>query len=224
LCGTTDSGETNIGSRLNFHYKTNSTGYDSTVWVSSEGNNVDVNFSGNVVAPNLRNSALINLIYPVGSIYLSAISTNPGILFGVGTWVEYASGRTIIGVGTSDQAFSNGSTGGNSNVTLSTNQIPSHNHTINSSGSHQHDVRRQDGTSYINAFVGNNTSGSSVVCDIQNVNIWKTNTDSNSTGNKLVAMNESNSNHTHSINNTGGGQSHNNLPPYIVTYIWRRTA
>jgi len=24
--------------------------------------------------------------------------------------------------------------------------------------------------------------------------------------------------------NTGGGQAHNNMPPYITCYIWRRTA
>lgn len=30
--------------------------------------------------------------------------------------------------------------------------------------------------------------------------------------------------HTLSINNTGGGESHNNLQPYIAVYRWLRTA
>jgi hypothetical protein len=47
--------------------------------------------------------------------------------------------------------------------------------------------------------------------------------DGDSINNKLVAHNDPKSNHTHNINNSGGGQSHNNLPPYIVTYIWRRS-
>ncbi|WP_396129895.1 phage baseplate protein, partial [Faecalicoccus pleomorphus] len=42
---------------------------------------------------------LVDLVYPVGSLYMSTNSTNPSTLFG-GTWEPYAQGRTIIGAGT----------------------------------------------------------------------------------------------------------------------------
>lgn len=42
----------------------------------------------------------INAVYPVGSIYLSTVSTNPNVLFGVGTWEAWGQGRVPIGVGT----------------------------------------------------------------------------------------------------------------------------
>ena len=40
------------------------------------------------------------LSYPVGSIYMSTVATNPNTLFGFGTWVAYGVGRVLIGAGT----------------------------------------------------------------------------------------------------------------------------
>jgi len=46
----------------------------------------------------------VDLIYPIGSIYASVSSVNPGTIFG-GTWVSFAAGRTLVGVDTSQTEF-----------------------------------------------------------------------------------------------------------------------
>ena len=80
-------------------------------------------------------------IYPVGSIYTSINSTNPSTLFG-GTWVAFGTGKTLVGVDTSDTSFDTvEETGGAKtksytpvgtvgNTMLTVDQIPSHNHSI----------------------------------------------------------------------------------------------
>lgn len=68
--------------------------------------------------------------YPVGSIYMSLSSTDPSTIFG-GTWEAFATGRTLLGVSTDEDA---GSTGGASSVTLVSNNLPSHTHTYTASG------------------------------------------------------------------------------------------
>lgn len=47
---------------------------------------------------------LINIIYPIGSIYMSTSSTNPSTLFG-GAWEAWGSGRVPVGVNTNDSDF-----------------------------------------------------------------------------------------------------------------------
>ena len=74
---------------------------------------------------------VINAVYPVGSIYISVLSTNPVSLFGVGTWVAFGTGRTIVGVDTGQTEFDTvEETGGAKTHTLALSEIPAHTHTV----------------------------------------------------------------------------------------------
>lgn len=174
-------------------------------------------------------------VYPVGSIYMSVNNVNPTTLFG-GTWEQIAGGRCLIGAN-SDYAL--GATGGEATHNLSVAETPAHNHSISisNSGEHKHNrgtmnitggiglVRRGPGAHdwatgalyYIrnwNAAIrsgGGDDWGSDVGFDASRS--W--------TGETSAAGNHS---HSCSIGNTGGGQAHNNMQPYLVVNIWKRTA
>lgn len=62
-----------------------------------------------------------NLIYPVGSIYMSTNNTNPALLFG-GTWQQLED-RFLLGAGTN---YTAGDTGGAASHTLTVNNLPAH--------------------------------------------------------------------------------------------------
>lgn len=49
----------------------------------------------------------IDLVYPVGSIYISTSSESPATLFGKGTWEIVGNGRVLWGVGATDTAGNN---------------------------------------------------------------------------------------------------------------------
>lgn len=154
-------------------------------------------------------------LYPVGSIYMSVNATNPSAYFG-GTWVAWGAGRVPVGINTSDGNFNTvEKTGGAAAVTLSASQIPSHTHakgtlTTASAGAHTHNLQNQKapwGTNASNRVLVDATSGYTAV----------TNKATTSAGA-----------HTHTVSGstaaTGGGGSHSNLQPYIVCYMWKRTA
>ena len=60
--------------------------------------------SGNEVVPIVSNNAtkkvkistVLKTVYPIGSIYLSTVSTNPATLFGFGTWKAWGAGRVPV--------------------------------------------------------------------------------------------------------------------------------
>lgn len=148
--------------------------------------------NGNI--PVDRLSKILDLVYPIGSIYMNyANSSSPAPKFG-GTWVQIATGQFLLASG---NGYSLGSTGGAANVTLTTNQMPSHTHAI----------QRNDTWEGAGFTVIDTKSGSK----------WGVGPNKTYTGDAGVGP-------YGNIANTGGGQSHNNMPPYRVVSMWRRTA
>lgn len=147
-------------------------------------------------APESKKIKIINIlakIYPVGCIYTTTISTNPATVFGFGTWVAFGGGRVMVGAGTSDATYTAGATGGESNHTLSSAEMPVHTHIQDA---HLHSL----GFQFTNTSTAGVTATQGVAGSI-NTNL-------------TTATNQ----------NAGSGNSHNNLQPYIVVYIWKRTA
>ena len=155
-----------------------------------------INISGNQEGQ----ASIVDIVYPVGAIYMSMEATNPSKLFG-GVWERIGVGRMLISAGGGDGQviddntykgrgqttgitadvtfFPVGETGGELDHTLSIAEIPSHNHDAHI-GSQK-------------AFASGNVAG------------YK-----DATGKKVTGS-------------TGGDGKHNNLPPYLSVYMWKRT-
>lgn len=72
--------------------------------------------------------AIVNVIYPVGSIYMSVNNVNPALLFG-GSWVTWGNGKVPVGVDTAQTEFTVvEKTGGSKESVLTESQLPSHTH------------------------------------------------------------------------------------------------
>ena len=144
-----------------------------------------------LTSQNYSLSALINLIYPIGSIYLSVNSTSPQQLFG-GEW-EQIKDKFLLSAG---DTYSSGSEGGEATHTLTVEEMPTHNHNLYKSGTDGEAILSigQDGT-YPNANYA--ALGTSVKPFVE-ATIY--------------------------ISATGGGVAHNNMPPYLSVYVWKRIA
>jgi hypothetical protein len=140
-------------------------------------------------------TAVKSALFPVGAIYTATVSTNPATLLGFGTWTAFGAGRVMIGNG---GGFSAGDTGGSADAI-----VVSHTHTATvSDPGHIHSINGLGGW-YTGTEAGSYVGGGS-----SRVN----NTNSNTTG-----ISVSNS-------TTGSSGTNANLQPYIVVYMWSRTA
>jgi hypothetical protein len=217
--------------------------------------------------------AALQALHPVGSIYTSTSSTNPGTSFGFGTWIAYGAGRVLIGNG---GGYTAGSTGGSADAIVvshshtatstssfsgsaATTGVESNGHThgfsgtsggMNSNATHNHSATSTDsghghqyktyglgnngllGNAYTNYDWGYATSGTgyaNITTSIGNTNIDHTHSYSGTTVGVSV-------NHTHSftpagsvststtVASSGSSGTGANLPPYVVVYMWNRTA
>jgi len=197
-------------------------GKNYAVQVDSSGN-AYVNVPWSDTNTQRTNTEIVNLIYPVGSIYMSVNSTSPATLFG-GTW-EQLKDRFLIGTGDS---YSNGATGGSAtdSVTLSSSNLPAHTHTIGSTtasqGSHSHDVYtyiKSGGAVGIGKDYG--TSGNRLMT---NTDETRTTTTSLSySGSTTPAITVTAPTKTGSTGSTTAF-SVDTMPPYLAVYMWKRTA
>lgn len=147
-------------------------------------------------------SALIGA-YPVGSIYMNAaVATNPSTLLGFGTWVAFGAGKVPVGIDAADSDFNTvEETGGTKDAI-----IPTHNHTassVSTDSGHTHTYTRSSTTTI--------ASGNAVPLNY----LYTTGT--TNTGYANITTNTT-------VNNAGESATGKNLQPYIVVYMWKRTA
>lgn len=157
--------------------------------------------TGQLFFQTVGSNFILDNVYPVGSIYMNVNSTNPGTLFG-GTW-EQIQGKFLLGMSSSYPA---GSQGGEAEHTLTRNEIPDHDHYLRQMGNGYRMIPSNIGAEDPNRefyTVKLNFSGEGYLKP--NVT-W---------GGYLIAG---------ELLDTPNGQPHNNMPPYLSVYIWKRTA
>ena len=135
----------------------------------------------NVPSVDVTNTKWIEIVYPVGSIYMSVSDINPNLLFGIGE-CEAIEDRFLLGAGN----HTAGETGGEETHTLTIDELPSHSHQYK-----RHSLDRDD----MDPTTGKDAYGVS-----------------NKTLDERMGTTEL----------SGGDQPHNNMPPYLAVYMWKR--
>ena len=157
-----------------------------------------------------RNVGTLRAIYPVGAIYISTTNVDPADLFGFGTWARFAQGSTLVGVQVEalpgfplDPDF-------NFSATFQRRGAKTHTLTLSQTPAHTHDAHHGTFNSGVHGTSSTATGVFSRVRDNSGENI-------SNNGGARVTINAPH-------NTVGSGHAHNNLPPYITVFIWRRSA
>lgn len=151
-------------------------------------------------------ASLLAALYPVGSIYINKTNaTNPGTIFGFGTWTAI---QNVALYGKGSGTFANaGDTGGAETKTISANNLPEHTHSAGTltGGAHTHTIPRS---------TGGGTTGSNYAQGL-----------SDGTPGTFTSSSEGAVSVTGSTgNNTTTATALNVMNPYLVVYMWERTA
>ena len=207
---------------------------DGTKSISENGNGIDVTEYA-AVDVNISGGLTIDDIYPVGSIYMSVTSTSPSVLFG-GTW-EQIQGRFLVGSGSNGAAGDEslnptaGNTGGKATVTLTSAQsgVPSHSHdftqptvtTPTLTASNSNYVTSASEVTSLRANLSSSTSSNYyyIRAASSGVNMGKS-APTITSGKSCTVTGGAVSDNTAS----NASSSHENLPPYLAVYMWKRTA
>lgn len=171
--------------------------------------------------------------FPVGSVFIAVVSTNPVTLLGYGTWSAFAAGRMLVGLDSGDTDFDAAEeTGGAKTVTLTAAQsgLPQHTHTQNSHN-HTQDAHThtQNAHSHVltelrDATTGAATTNIALTADTSSTLGTKTTGSTTATNQNATATNQSATATNQNAGPSSAAEAHSNMPPYIVVYMWKRTA
>ena len=192
-------------------------------------NGVEPDENANVTIQQLN----ILQAYPVGSIYMSVVETDPAELFG-GTWEAIAPGRVLIGAGeySSSINYTAGTTGGVTSKTLTSSNIPKHTHTVEikqTAATHNHKNGVYDETAPGNGPLSTNY-GAVKMHPTATQHVMAADSSAFGTNTQLYMgyTSETSATHTHEV--TVGDYGAKNpteisvMQPYLVVYMWKRTA
>lgn len=185
-------------------------GYDRYIWDVENSEWVEIGDTTIDLSDYYTKSQVDSMIsnimlrfYPIGSIYISTTSTNPGTVFG-GTW-QRIEDTFLLAAGSTHEA---GETGGEETHTLSTNELPGHTHQFEA-------IFRTRGTTY---------NDSQIIWQGTNVTVTKSTTKGDGLQQISGMVNEYAAQIHGDTSLTGSGLAHNNMPPYLAVYVWKRTA
>ena len=150
--------------------------------------------------------AIRDMIHPVGSVWISVENTDPNLVFG-GTWVRIEN-RFLLAAGSD---FSAGETGGEKNHQLNTSELPKVVGKIIAGSGPEGETAAGYGA-FRDAYGVFSTSGVRQYARATDAasQSWP----SGSTQNGIYSVDM----------NFGNNIPHNNMPPYLAVYVWKRTA
>lgn len=195
-------------------------------------NELPINESG--TSKKLTISQVVGFVYPVGSIYVSTVSTDPGTLFGVGTWEAFGAGRVLVGLNDADTDFDTAEeTGGAKTKTIAASNLPQltvaitdggHTHTQDAH-THVQDTHNHAITELRDATTGGATTNIALTADTSSTLGTKVTGSRVATNQNATAVNQSATTGITATANTAGANTAISLMnPYIVVYMFKRTA
>jgi hypothetical protein len=166
-------------------------GKGELVYTDEDDNDIQFTSGGKILLTDVSLASvagIMELIYPVGSVVTLGVSTNPGTLFGVGTWTAIK-GKVIVGISdvSGDTEFD----------------------TLNETGGSKTNSHTHGAGSYVvpdSVYNKGNGSSGQIALSHPEIMLYNKMSDFAVSGTSATPSDTS------------------NLQPYIVKYVWERTA